>query len=284
MKLFYVTLVASVLTWISCTHDAPNPLDQELSQAVGDKTKFILPHSTDYANIPQSQVNPLTKEKVALGNMLFFEPAFANEAKHPTSLGTFTCSTCHVAESGFRPGRMQGVADGALGYGQIGEKRHKSTYYGDQDVDAQGARPLSVLNVAFVENTMWNGSFGHTGPNASTRQAWGVTDAFTQLNELELGALEGQNIAGLEVHRMMYTKDIITRNKYKKMFDDAFPDMPEEERYSRKGASYAISAYLRTLMTDEAPFQKWLKGDKTAMSEQEKRGGILFFRKAGCVQ
>lgn len=283
MKFLYITLMLSVVALMSCAHETPDTLDQELQSVIGDKTRFILPASYDFSRIPQSPSNPLTPEKVALGNMLFFEPAFANEAKHPTSRGTFTCSTCHVVESGFRPGRMQGIADGAVGYGTIGEKRHKSVYYADQDVDAQGARPLSVLNVAFVENTMWNGSFGHTGPNASTREAWGVTDVFTKLNELELGALEGQNIAGLEVHRMMYNKDNITKNKYKKMFDDAFPDMPEEERYSRKGASFAISAYLRTLLTNEAPFQRWLKGETSAMSEQEKRGGILFFRKAGCV-
>lgn len=284
MKYLYLAAIAGLIFFDSCTHEPPYPLDFELTKTIGLKSKYILPEASDLANIPQQPVNPLTPEKVALGNMLFFEPAFANEAKYPAGLGTYTCSTCHVVESGFRPGRMQGVADGGVGYGLIGERRHKSLIYHDQEVDAQGARPLSVLNVAFVENTMWNGSFGHTGPNAETRAAWGVSDKFTKLNELELGALEGQNIAGLEVHRMMYNKEIITRNKYKAMFDAAFPDMSEEERYSRKAASFAISAYLRTLMTNEAPFQKWLKGDQHAMGDDEKRGAILFFGKAGCVQ
>src|SRR5690606_35358982 len=154
----------------------------------------------DLASIPQSPSNPLTTEKIELGKMLFFEPAFANEAKYPSGLGTYTCSTCHVVESGFRPGRMQGVADGGAGYGLIGERRHKSLFYHDQEVDAQGARPLSVLNVAFVENTMWNGSFGHTGPNVEAKSAWGVTDTFTKLNELDIGTLEGQNIVGHVIH------------------------------------------------------------------------------------
>lgn len=284
MKYLYLALIAGLIFFESCTHEPPYPLDFELTKVIGSKSKYILPEPTDLANIPQSPSNPLTAEKIELGKMLFFEPAFANEAKYPAGLGTYTCSTCHVVESGFRPGRMQGVADGGVGYGLIGERRHKSLFYHDNEVDAQGARPLSVLNVAFVENTMWNGSFGHTGPNAETRAAWGVTDVFTKLNELELGALEGQNIAGLEVHRMMYNKETITKNKYKKMFDDAFPDMTEEERYSRKAASFALSAYLRSLMTNEAPFQKWLRGDQHAMTDAEKRGATLFFGKAGCVQ
>ncbi|MBK9044409.1 MAG: hypothetical protein IPN97_14750 [Saprospiraceae bacterium] len=275
--------VLFIITLFSCVHEAPNNLDYELSKVIGDKSHYILPSSTEYDKIPQSPVNPLTKEKIALGNLLFFEPAFANEAKYTAGLGTYTCSTCHVVESGFRPGRMQGIADGAQGYGEIGERRHMSSLYQAHEVDAQGARPLAVLNVAFVENTMWNGSFGHTGANANTKEVWGVSDAFTKLNELELGALEGQNIAGLEVHRMMYNKETITKNKYKKLFDEAFPDMSEEERYSRKAASFAISAYLRSLLTDQAPFQDWLKGNHSSMSDQEKRGAILFFGKVGCA-
>lgn len=57
----------------------------------------------------------------------------------------------------------------------------------------------------------------------------------------------------------------------------------EEDKYSNKGASFAISAYLRTLLTNEAPFQKWLKGNSDAMTEQEKQGASIFFGKAGCV-
>ena len=68
------------------------------------------------------------------------------------------------------------------------------------------------------------------------------------------------------------------------MYDAAFPDFDEEERYSEIATSFAISAYIRTLLTTEAPFQKWLKGDYNAMSDQVKRGGILFFSKAGCYR
>ncbi|HMP29404.1 MAG TPA: hypothetical protein PKD85_07375, partial [Saprospiraceae bacterium] len=85
-------------------------------------------------------------------------------------------------------------------------------------------------------------------------------------------ALEGQNIEGLIVHRLFYNKELITKFGYKLRFDRAFPDMPESERYSRKAASFAISAYLRALTTDQAPFQLWLKGNKEAMTIEQKRG------------
>ncbi|MCB0587978.1 MAG: hypothetical protein KDD06_21985, partial [Phaeodactylibacter sp.] len=49
-------------------------------------------------------------------------------------------------------------------------------------------------------------------------------------------------------------------------------------------ASFALSAYLRTLLANEAPFQRWLKGEQNVMSEPEKRGAMLFFSKAGCYR
>ncbi len=267
---------------VSCNHEELNDYDKELSRIVSDRSRYILPDETDFASIPQSPVNPLTKEKVELGKLLFFEPIFGNEAKRQDLKYTFTCASCHVPESGFRPGRMQGIADGGFGFGAKGEQRFKYPYYANDSIDAQGARPLVTLNVAYVENTMWNGSFGSEGKNTGTEAMWGVFDPGTARNHERLGALEGQNIEGLKVHRMLYTKELIEEAGYKELFDKALPELPENERYSRKGASFAISAYLRQNLTNQAPFQKWLKGDNHAMTDQQKKGAILFFGKAGC--
>ncbi len=291
MRKIYVftAIVATVL--IACKHEPLwAPLDFELRQTIasrshtGDADYFILPESSDLANIPQSPANPLTAEKVALGKMLFFETAFAVEAKHTSGMATFSCSSCHVPAAGFRPNRVQGIADGAYGFGDNGDARAKRLEYGEQEIDAQGARPLSVLNAAYVTNTMWNGSFGSDGVNAGTENLWGVFDASTAINHEHLGALEGQNIEGLKVHRLLINRDLVEFYGYKPYFDAAFPDIPEADRYTRKTASFAISAYLRSLMCNEAPFQSWLKGDQNAMTEEQKRGALLFFGKAGCYR
>ncbi len=277
-----VVTIAFCLLISGCQHETISDIDMQLSALIGDKDALVLPDETDFARIPQSPVNPLTREKIELGKLLFFEPIFANEPNHHRGLHTFTCSSCHVPEAGFRPSRMQGIADGGHGFGSQGESRVKSPIYRDEDIDAQGARPLATINVAFVENTMWNGSFGSDAHNVGTEAVWGISDPGTARNHEGLGALEGQNIEGLIVHRMMYSRDIIERAGYKELFDKAFPDMPDDEKYSRKGASFAISAYLRQLLTNQAPFQKWLRGDLSAMTEQQKRGAFLFFGKAGC--
>lgn len=281
-KLRWVLLGFSCLLG-ACMFDAIyGTLDDQLRQAIGNTSRYILPESEDFARIPQSPVNPITAEKVALGKLLFFEPAFGVEPTHAVSLQTFSCGSCHIPAAGFRPGRHQGIADGGHGFGVKGEGRLKYVNYEDGEVDAQGARPLSVLNVAFVSSSMWNGSFGSDGVNKGTEHLWGLYDPGTAINADRLGNLEGQNIEGLKTHRMLFTKELVEANGYKELFDAAFPGVPEHERYTRTTASFALSAYIRTLLCTEAPFQRWLKGEPEAMSDQEKRGALLFFGKAGC--
>ena len=67
------------------------------------------------------------------------------------------------------------------------------------------------------------------------------------------------------------------------MFDAAFPEFPESERYSKLTAGLAIAAFNRTLLANEAPWQDWLNGSYNAMTTQEKRGAILFLDKAKCI-
>ena len=74
---------------------------------------------------------------------------------------------------------------------------------------------------------------------------------------------------------------VATNEVYVKLFDQAFPG--EMDPLNRENAGLAIAAYERTLLSNQAPFQRWLDGDLTAMTDAEKRGAVLFFGKAGCV-
>lgn len=288
MKRFVTIGFGLVLTVFACTSgELNNPLDDTL-KGVLDRTSptgsyegYILPQSDAFSSIPQDPHNVLFKEKVELGKMLFYETGLALAPIHEQGKGTYSCASCHVPSSGFMPGRVQGIADGGIGFGDEGENRGKSEHYNEHELDVQGARPLNLLNVAFVKNTSWSGQFGANGPNEGTEEYWD-NDPATHINYEGYFGLESQNIEGLALHRMVVNKEILDAYGYTEMFDEAFPDLDEEERYSDVGASFAISAYLRTLFTDEAPFQKWLKGDEFAMTEQQKHGAKLFFSKAGC--
>lgn len=274
---------------LACTHEPLfNPLDYQLETRLkelspdGNLEFFILPDSEDYASIPQGVGNRLTAEKVALGKMLFYETGLAQDAKYEAGKGTYSCSTCHIPNAGFMPGRIQGIADGGVGFGLNGESRSSMNGYDETELDVQGARALSMLNVAYVTNTTWSGKFGARFANEGTEYAWTAED--TERNHMGMDGLETQNIEGTIIHRMRISRGWLDTLGYLSMFDAAFPDFPESERYNRLTASLALSAYLRTLLSNEAPFQLWLKGSQDAMSEQEKSGALLFFGKAGCYR
>ncbi len=288
MSRHYYILAALLLLIFACSKDkiyVASALDNELENVInryGGTDEFILPESDDYQNIPQDPFNPLSQGKIELGKMLFYETGLALAPIHDVAEGTYSCATCHIPSAGFRPGRPQGIADGGAGFGDNGEGRFMGGLYDETELDVQGARPLSVLNVAFVENTSWNGQFGGGGVNVGTEALWSQ-DTTTEINHLGYAGLESQNIEGLKIHRMVVNKEIADTYGYTSYFDACFPEYPEEERYTLETASFAISAYLRSLLTTEAPFQLWLKGDHTALTDSEKRGGILFFDKANCA-
>ncbi len=289
-RIFLSALVLSLIL-SSCVKDQMTPvpdLDFELEgllNSVSPSNKasyYITPDRDDLANIPQDPKNRLTPSKVDLGNFLFYETGLALDANTEEGLRTFSCATCHVPEAGFKPGKAQGIADGGLGFGIFGEERIRNINYAEEEMDVQGARPLSMINVAYAENSMWNGKFGATGSNVGTEDLW-EKDPELHGNTLGYLGLESQNIEGMEVHRLTMTPELADELGYRALFDEAFPEFPEEERYNKLTASLAISAYIRTIFPNEAPFQKWLKGEQYAMSTQEKRGAILFFDKAACI-
>lgn len=86
-----------------------------------------MPESTDFADIPnQDPTNKVTAAKVELGKMLFFETGIGINSLNPDLRETYSCSTCHIPEKSFTPGRFQGIADGGMGFGHLGEGRLKT--------------------------------------------------------------------------------------------------------------------------------------------------------------
>jgi len=271
----------------SCTRDDANIqsyIDTELERQIssysstGDISYYILPAENDYSSIPQDPKNILSAEKVQLGKFLFFETAFGINSQHDSGESTYSCASCHIPEKGFRPDNVQGIADGGIGYAH---DRQINPDYDEEEIDVQEARPINLINVAYVTNTSWNGSFGAKGANIGTEDLWPLLEE-TNRNHLGYHALETQNIQGMITHRIRVNKRLTDEHGYTELFDTSFPEFQDNKRYNVFTASLAISAYLRTVIANKAPFQDWLQGDYTAMTLQEKEGALLFFGKANC--
>ena len=267
--------------------DVDARLDAELTaliaSAIPDGAEALrLPSGDDYDAIPQDERNPLTAEKIALGQLLFHETALGIDAADAALARTYSCASCHNAAAGFQAGRHQGIGEGGTGFGDAGELRERAPSVRPKDLDVQPVRSPTILHAGYQRVAHWNGEFGALGANEGTEAHWtpGTPKA---INDLGYEGVESQAIAGLAVHRLDVDEVVLDEFGYRALFDAAFGHVPIAERYTRVTAGLAIAAYERTVLANRAPFQRWLAGEAGAMIPAEKRGAIAFFGDGGCA-
>ena len=275
----------------------PPTLSEQLVTQIEDSVEggteaLLLPDPTDYESIPADPNNPITAEKVALGMMLFHETQMGTAGVNDTISNTWSCASCHHVAAGFKSGVVQGIGEGGSGFGVAGEARVLMPNFDGQSADptmkpdVQPFASPTILNTAYQEVMLWNGQFGNAeGGKINSGLAENVlapegTPKFENLRGL--AGLETQAVAGTKVHRMNTFENSVLQNnvEYQLLFDAAFPEGSYD--YLEE-AGLAMAAYERTVLANEAPFQRWLAGDDAAMTDQEKRGALLFFGKANCV-
>jgi len=273
-------------------------LKKAIRQADAEGLKaFKLPLSHQLRKIPQDPRNKLTAAKVKLGKLLFHETALGLNPQDSALVGTYSCASCHHVAAGFKSGIPQGLGEGGSGFAKNGQSRvianpHKAK--NKFTADFQPIASPTILNTAYQETMLWNGSFGNSDGSVNNAvDPDKVNNAGPEkvfVNKFGFAGLESQAIAGTKVHRMRMRDSIIDEHgRYKRLFQQAFPrgvdgirgDSEVDEKWL--GAALAIAAYERTVLANRAPFQQWLRGNKNAMSKQQLRGGVLFFGEAGCV-
>lgn len=113
----------------------------------------------------------------------------------------------------------------------------------------------TVLNAVYNFRQFWNGR-----AKDLAHQVWGPVE-----NPLEMGNTFRKLI------------EILKKTSYKKEFDNIY-----NNGVTRDNIANAIAEYEKTLITPNAPFDKYLRGDKSAISQKQKDGYELFKTK-GCI-
>jgi len=122
-----------------------------------------------------------------------------------------------------------------------------------------GRRTPTVLNVGWGEAFFWDGR-----AETLEQQALGPIAAPGEMNlphDEMVKRLQG--IAG-----------------YRPMFAAAFGD----SNVTKEKVAQAIADFERTIVSTDAPFDRWLQGDKNAISGSAKHGFALFNGKADCAK
>ena len=247
----------------------------------GTYEAYILPASDDFDNIPQDPSNEITAEKVALGKLIYHETGITEGDIGPSE-STFSCASCHNAQNGFKSGIRQGIGEGGIGF----DHRMVMEGINPEDIDVQPVASPTVLNTAFQEVMLWNGQLGNViagNVNVGIDPDRHFTEGTPkEANLRNFAGLETQAVAGLGVHRQGDTDDSILRTNetYREMFEAAYGVAEPDDML--EATALAIAAYERTILANQAPFQAYLKGDETAMTESEVAGAEVFFGKGNC--
>jgi len=117
----------------------------------------------------------------------------------------------------------------------------------------------TVLNAAFQRVLFWDGR-----AHSLEEQAKGPLT-----NPIEMG------MPSLEAVR----KRVREIPEYKQAFQKAFAETPS---ITIDNIAKAIAAYERTLITPNSPYDRFVKGDSSALSEKQLRGMALF-KSTGCI-
>ncbi len=71
---------------------------------------------------------------------------------------------------------------------------------------------------------------------------------------------------------------------YRKLFGDVFPQVKHGGAITFEMFGLAIAEFEFTLVFADAPLDRFARGERSAMTGEQKEGALLFFGRAGCVQ
>jgi cytochrome c peroxidase len=97
------------------------------------------------------------------------------------------------------------------------------------------------------------------------------------LEEQALGPMEAQAEMNTDLPKLYQWLN--ADGEYRTLFQKAYPG----KGINAETLAMAIAAYERTVVSNNSPFDRWVKGEKGALTKQQVRGFKLFVGKANCV-
>ncbi len=207
--------------------------------------------------------NPGHPDKVALGRLLFWDPILSGH--HDVA-----CASCHHPQFGYAEDRDLSIGVNGAGLGS------------GRRFAARNAIPFVKRNSQTILNTAFNGideAGGHSPADAP--MFWDV-----RARSLEAQALEPLK-AFEEMRGDAYPEDeaiaavaakLNANVEYRQLFARAFGN---REAITGDAVGKALAAFQRSLTATNAPFDRYMRGDLTAMTDEQVRG-MQRFDRIGC--
>lgn len=159
---------------------------------------------------------------------------------------TISCSTCHLQELAFTDGRARGLGSTGM-------------------LHPRG--PQQLANLAYFKAFTWANS---VVPSLEVQALVPMTGSDPV--ELGISGMDGAVAARLEADP-----------EYPALFRASFPE--EVELFTYPNIAKAIATFERTLVSGNSPYDRYQRGDATALSAPARRGMALFYSdRLGCAR
>jgi len=277
LSLLLLTCFACILSTLTSKTSA-NALDQHLATVLADQGFTGRVEST----LEQRLGRKVDSQLADLGRLLFFDTV--------TGLNNDNnCSGCHSPTHGF--GDTQSIAIGVDNNGIVGP---------DRTGPRNQRRTPMVINTAFFPTLMWNSRFAALSHNPFDNSAGfqfplpeGLTLSYQPhllVAQAFIPPTERVEVAGFNFPgdnfdiRNEVLRRINNVAEYRKLFGKIFPSVRDGGQITFDMFGKAIAEFEFSLVFADAPIDQFARGQQNALTNDEKRGALLFFGKARCVE
>jgi len=224
----------------------------------------------------------LDNNLVDAGRLLFFDTVGGLNDDN-------NCSGCHSPTHGF--GDTQSIAIGIDNNGIVGP---------DRAGPRNQRRTPMVINTAFYPNLMWNSRFAALSHNPFDNSAGfqfplpeGLTLSYQPhllVAQAFIPPTERVEVAGFTFpgDNNDIRNEVLTRinavPEYRKRLGKIFPSVRDGGPITFDMFGAAIAEFEFSLVFADAPIDEFARGQKNALTDDQKRGALLFFGSARCVQ
>ena len=221
-----------------------------------------------FAPLPQTakapEDNATSSQKIVLGRVLFWDPILSGHRD-------VACATCHHPRFGYAENLDVSIGVSGVGLGS------------ERQFTLGGSIPFVKRNSQPILNTAFNGmdEAGRYDPSRAP-MFW----------DLRATSLEAQALEPVKTFEEMrgdaYPEDravasVVARlqgiAEYRSLFAAAFREDPA---VNAANLGKALASFQRSLVANNAPFDRYMRGDASAMTGEQIRG-MRRFERVGCI-
>lgn len=202
--------------------------------------------------------------KVELGRLLFWDPILSGNQE-------VACATCHHPRFGYA--EDLDISIGVDGAG-LGPSRH---FANADPIPFVKRNSQTILNSAFNGIDPWGRYDPATAPMFWDLRAEGL-EAQAMLPIITLEEMRGRTYSEEDALDTIVAR-LRTISEYRSMFTDAFAGA---RPITAENLGRALAAFQRTLIANNSPYDRYMRGDATAMTAIQIRG-MEQFQRIGCI-